>query len=145
MTDELAPVLGGDARVLGRPLHCGPTPEGSLGELVVRLTLLLSEGFSWKDNVTVLSVSTPQLPLAGQVFSPFLRTIIIWTVLDVTRSVSHALAFTVLPSVLWDRVVTFPHRILNASATGSRAVSPGSPQPPASMNGSLNGDTSHQR
>lgn len=146
LTDELASVLGRDSSILGCPLHCGPTPKGDFRKLIVCLTLFLSKGFSWKEKDTMTSsVFNPYLLACGHmVFGPCLLTIVVWTVLNVTRPIAHALAFTVLPSIFGDRVVTFPHCVLNSSTTRSRTFSPGSPWSPASMNRSLNGDTSDQ-
>ena len=146
LTDELASVLRRDAGILGCPLHRRPAPEGNLRKLVVCLTLFLSKCFPWEENdIMTSSVFNPRLPARGRISrDPLLLTVVIRTVFDVTGPVAHALAFTVLPSVFGDRVVTFPHGVLNSSATGSRTVSPRSPRPPASMNRSLHGDTNDQ-
>lgn len=146
LTDEFASVLGRDASVLGCPLHRGPAPKGNFRKLIVCLTLFLSKGFSWKEkDITTSPVFNPYLLVCGHMTrSPCLLTIVVRTVFNVTWPVAHALAFTVLPPVFGDRVVTLPHCVLNSSTTGSRTVSPGSPGPPASMNRSLNEDTSDQ-
>lgn len=84
------------------------------------LTLFLSKGFSWKegdDDVIRFQPSTTRLQRILFTFS--LLTIILWTVLNIAGPVAHALALAVLPSILWDRVVALPHRILNSSTTRS--------------------------
>lgn len=146
LTDKLAPVLGGHSSILGSPLHRGPAPKGNFRKLIVRLTLLLSKGFPWKEkDIMTSSVFNPYLLACGhKVSALFLLTIVIWTVLNVTWPVAHALAFTVFPSVFGDWVVTFSHCVLNSTTTGSWAVSPGSPWPPASMHRSLKGETRDQ-
>lgn len=57
--------------------------------------------------------------------------------LGVTRAVLDSLALAVLASILWQRVVTGTEGILHPSTTGPGTVSPGTPQPPATIDRSL--------